>query len=189
MKDETKMGALVAMACLFGAACVAEEPGDEAAGEQQTRDESLCVAEVLEEDSIVFAGVGAADGPPAWGELPPDAIVAMTYLRLKDTPEAGQRFQEVSGPVSAALQSSPGLMGISIRQSASCNTARTMTVWASEEAMMGFVTGEAHLAAMQATSEVSRGGSITSTWRLGDLDEVEFAAVAEGFVAHDGPIY
>jgi heme-degrading monooxygenase HmoA len=179
---------VAAWAWLFGAACVGEEPAEHEP-QEQTRDESLCVAETLEEDSVAVAGVGAQDGPPAWGELPPDAVVAMTYLRLQDTPEAAARFEQVSGPVNEALMASPGLMGVSIRISASCNTARTMTVWASEEAMMGFVMGEAHVAAIQSTPEVSRGGSITSTWRLGDLEQVAFDAVAEGFVAHDGPVY
>ena len=44
---------------------------------------------------------------------------------------------------------------------------------------MGFVMGEAHVAAIQSTPEVSRGGSITSTWRLGDLEQVAFDAVAD----------
>ncbi len=153
------------------------------------RNESTCVANVLEEDSMVVVGVGAPDGPPEWGVLPPTAIAASTYLRLQDTPVAGARFQELNRDIAQALMTSPGLMGVSIRASAACNTARTLTVWASEEAMMGFVMSPAHITAMGATPEISRGGSITSTWGLDSLEEMSWRGVLPGFVGHEGPVY
>jgi len=189
---------ILTLVCLFTActltACADPEevtsPDPEVSEAEQMRAGLTCEAETLEEDSIVVAGVGAQDGPPAFGQLPPGAMVASTYLRIQDTEEAAQVFDELNGPIIAELSApAPGLMGLSIRISPACNTARTITVWESEEAMMQFVTGPAHSAAMMRTHEVSRGGSITDVWQVGSLPELDWAPVIDGFKNHEGPVY
>lgn len=156
---------------------------------EPVRDESTCIAYELEEDSIITAGVGAAEGPPSWGELPPTALVASTYLRIQDNEDAATTFAELNPAITETLLANPGMMGVSIRISPRCNTARTLTVWASEEAMMEFVMSDAHVAAMAATPKISRGGSITSTWQMSGIEEMGWDAVIPGFVDHDGPVY
>lgn len=154
------------------------------------RDE-FCVATEVEEDSFVVAGVGAMDGPPSFPpSLPPGAVVSSTYLRLKDTEEAQQRFDELNGPITAELTApAEGLMGLSIRISLECNTARTITVWESEEALMKFVLGDAHINAVRATGELSRGGTITDVWEADTVENFEWATVVAGFANHDGPVF
>lgn len=147
-----------------------------------------CVGSVLADDFVVDPTPGDVGDPESWGSFPPDAVVATTYLRLD--PEGMARFGEVVGPVIGELMAGPeGLMGASTGQSMRCGVARTLTVWASEEAMMQFVVGEAHSAAMAATGEVSRGGSITTTWSASELGQVDWASAAAGLADHDGPVY
>ena len=50
-------------------------------------------------------------------------------------------------------------------------------VWADEAAMMGFVVGPAHAAAMARTSDISRGGEQTDHWRVDALPAVGWAEV------------
>ncbi len=85
---------------------------------------------------------------------PPDVsyVVSTTWIKPKSGSEA--RFGELVGSVVAELQRSEGFLGYSLGNSVSCGSARTLTLWRSEEAMMGFVLSDAHLQAIQSTSEV-----------------------------------
>ena len=150
-----------------------------------------CKAERIEDDASFELGVGAQDGPPGWpATLPPTAVVAMTYLQLKEGEEALAVFQELNAPIGAELSApAAGLMGISIRISSACGTARTMTVWESEDAMMKFVTGPAHIQAIRRVGEVSRGGSITSTWRAQEFKALSWETVTPKMAEHSGPVY
>lgn len=150
-----------------------------------------CVRQTLEPDHQLF-------GPPAGAavnaqtgaiEPPAGAIVATTYLALK--PDAQARFMEVVGPVQADLQQraqTGELLAITTANSTQCGTARTLTVWKDEQAMMDFATGAAHTAAIQATGELSRGGSVTMTWTH-DGGAVTWDSAAAQLKAHSGPVY
>ena len=70
-----------------------------------------------------------------------------------------------------------------------CAVARTITVWESEEAMIGFVTSEAHSEAMLRVGEMSRGGSITTSFIANASVDVAWPEMARQFVGHSGPIY
>ena len=94
-------------------------------------------------------------------------VVGATYLRLKPDVAAQQKFNEVVGPISLALMSQPGLVALQIGSSDECGTARTFSVWESEEAMYNFVGGGPHGAAVGAIGQVSRGGSIVTHWETG----------------------
>ena len=151
---------------------------------------AACKREVIEPDQ---AFMGPPEGPavnPQTQQInpPAGAIVATTYLALKPGEQAGQRFGQLVGPVIQDLGARQGLLAITTSTSTSCGTARTVTVWESEAAMMAFVTGEAHLAAIQGTSDVSRGGSVTMTWPHAG-GELTWQIAAARLKDHDGPIY
>ncbi len=152
-------------------------------------EEDPCVAVELADDALIEPGLGEAGDPANWPALPPDAIVASTYLRLPEGEDARAIFDELMQPILGELMASEGLMGVSTTGSESCNTVRTLTVWASEDAMMQFVTSDAHIAAMGRTADVSRGGSITSHWTVGEFDAILWETVLPRFAEHDGPIY
>jgi len=182
------MNLIAVTTALALAACT----GGDADGDGPTADTGTpldpCVASVLADDFVVDPTPGDVGDPASWPAFPSDAIVATTYLRL--APEGLERFQEVVGPVIGELMGAPeGLMAMSTGGSEACGVVRTLTVWESEEAMMGFVTGEAHAAAMAATGEVSRGGSVTLTQLAGDVERVDWSNAADSLANHDGPIY
>ena len=155
---------------------VDETPGD-------TVVEDPCRAEVLEDDF----GFDPSLGDPADWALPPDAVVASTYLRRNSD---AATFDALLQPVVAELMAGPaGLLGVSLAGSASCNTGRTLSAWNDEAAMLDFVTGPAHGAAMLRLDEVSRGGSITMSWSAAELGGTDWATVAAALAAHDGPVY
>lgn len=146
--------------------------------------EDPCQASELAED---FALDNPAADPALW-DVPSDAIVAGTYLRLN--PDNLGVFQQAAGPVIEDLLSGrEGLLFFSTGNSQTCNIARTLTVWESETAMMDFVVGDAHLGAIEVTSQVSRGGSITDMFTVSELSSVDFAGIAIAFADHDGPVY
>ncbi len=189
---------LLAATALLAASACGDGDGDTETTSAETEtdsDEQLeedpCVAVELAADAMIEPGLGEAGDPANWPALPPDAIVASTYLRLPEGADARAVFDdELMPPILGELMApAEGLMGVSTTGSASCNTVRTLTVWASEDAMMQFVTSEAHLAAMGRTAEVSRGGSITSHWSVGEFDQILWETVVPRFAEHDGPVY
>jgi heme-degrading monooxygenase HmoA len=94
------------------------------------------------------------------------------------------------GPISDELMApADGLMGLSFTISSECAAVRTLSVWESEEAMMRFVTGPAHAAAIQATGDVSRGGSITMTFEASEFEAINWENVVPALADHDGPVY
>ncbi len=97
-------------------------------------------------------------------EPPAGAIVSITYLALKPSDAAAMRFGQLVGGISQQLGVSQGLLAVHTSYSPSCNTARTLTVWQDQAAMMAFVTSAPHMEAIAATAQVSRGSSITQSW-------------------------
>jgi hypothetical protein len=55
--------------------------------------------------------------------------------------------------------------------------------------MMGFVLGDAHTEAIRAVGEISRGGSITDHWEVGDVADVTWQDVPPLLADHSGPVY
>jgi hypothetical protein len=160
------------------------EPGDSGPG---TEDPTVdpCNGAEMEADLAIDPNL---PDPAGWS-LPPSAIVSTTYLQIEDTQEAQQAFGEAAGPIAAALEASPGLMGVSFASSESCGTQRTLSAWATTDDMLGFVTGPEHGAAISRIGVISRGRSITMSWTAADLAETSWPAVIAALETHDGPEY
>ncbi|WP_224242444.1 hypothetical protein [Hyalangium gracile] len=147
-----------------------------------------CTCGRLEEDLLrevpLFGPAVRADGTLAPGQY----IVSSTCLKMKTDAQAQARFRELVGPIGEALRSQPGLMAVAFASSERCQAERTLTVWKDEAAMYEFVTGDAHLAAMSAVSEVSRGGSIVTHWS-DDERGASWEKAAQQLGADEGPFY
>ncbi|MDY7226575.1 hypothetical protein [Hyalangium rubrum] len=164
-------------------ACSSEEPKDPPKDEQAD-----CSRGQLEAD-LTFNGPLAGPAVRADGTLAPGRYtVSSTYLRLKPDAEGQARFQELVMPVGQALRSQPGLMALQFASSVYCNTARTFSVWKDDASMYEFVSGPAHLDAMSAVSEVSRGGSIVTHW-ADDEKGASWQKAAQQLSADEGPFY
>jgi hypothetical protein len=110
--------------------------------------------------SLELTGPGV--NPTTRTLTPGNYHVATTYLALQ--PGKIDLALEHSGPVIEGLFELPGFVAVMISGSASCNTLRTLTLWASEEALFDFVASPAHIRAMAQTTNLSRGTSNTITW-------------------------
>lgn len=101
-----------------------------------------------------FAGPGFDAETGLIGAVKDRYVVSSTHTIFN--PEAEDRFFALSGDVLGYLGSGqhPGFIGFSVGTSDRCGSARTMTVWESEQSMFDFVTSEAHLAAMNQVDDV-----------------------------------
>ena len=124
-----------------------------------------CSRDVLADDFEVAPWMGP--GVDEDGELIDDGtteyIVSSTYLALSLEADL-EHFSQLNEGNVQALFSNPGLVAARLGGSATCGTARTFTVWTSEEAMMEFVASPAHLQSVSAFPSFSRGGSALSVW-------------------------
>ncbi len=173
------------LALLVLPACGDEEPAPTPVVEDPLAD---CTRDAIEADLRSFSplsGPGVrADGTLAPGQY----VVSSTYLKMRPEPAAQARFQELMGPISQSLQAQEGLVAIQLAASERCGTARTLTVWRDEAAMYTFVTGEAHMTAVRAVGEVSRGGSIVTHWSDSEQG-VSWTKAAQQLGADTGPFY
>ena len=165
-----------------------------------TFDPAVCSAVVVQPDFTSQEAMGETlpgtvwNGPAVNTEtgqpvIPAGSIVATTYLQLRPDPTSQRTFGEVGGRVFDALFTSRGLLAVATVTSNQCAVARTITVWESEEAMIGFVTSEAHSEAMLRVGEMSRGGSITTSFIANASVDVAWPEIARQFVGHSGPVY
>jgi heme-degrading monooxygenase HmoA len=150
-----------------------------------------CPRGTLETDIVYLPRTGPSID--ATGTLmPPPAegyVVSTTFLRLRAGDEAGSRFNELFAPIATQLQTQPGLEALQLATSARCGTARTLSVWASAEAMYDFVVSDAHYAAVKAVSEVSRGGSVVVHWTAPTAEQASWDEATKRLTAAKGPFY
>jgi heme-degrading monooxygenase HmoA len=122
-----------------------------------------CSKGMLEADLEGDAALAGPGVDPETGQLTPGSyLVASTYLALK--PEKIERALELGGPVVDSLFGLHGFVAFSTTSSRSCAVLRTLTVWESEEDLLAFVGSPAHVSAMAAISDLSRGSSNTVAW-------------------------
>jgi hypothetical protein len=174
----TTMFTISAISALTLAACAADDAS------QDRNDLQSCV-----EDDFQAAPLAGRGYDPEQGLVGPvqDSYVASTTLILLN-PDEVERFGELVGPISADLQTREGLIALSLGQSQKCGTARTLAVWASEQAMSDFVLGDAHVAAMSEFSVVGLNGAVTH-WEVA-ADEVPMSwDLARSKIAEVGAIY
>lgn len=153
-----------------------------------------CVRGTIEPDHTTFGPLAGPGVDPATGQLrPPPAgsayVVSSTYLALRGEPAAQQAFGQLMGPIDQTLRTQAGLVAIQLGTSMSCGTARTLTVWASEDAMYAFVASPAHVDAIRRVNEVSRGESMVTHWTATTTAAVTWAEAAAQLRDHDGTLY
>ncbi len=108
-------------------------------------------------ESDLKASPWQGPGVDASGNLKPGSyVVSTTYLRFQ--PGATAEFVELYTPVVARLKMTSGLVAMRFGFSAACNSGRTLSVWADQASMVGFVTGPEHSAASARVADISRGG-------------------------------
>ncbi len=185
--NSTPLLALVLIAGLTGCSEDSETP----AGDPRGTVDDGCVRGALESDIAYLPRTGPK--VDATGTLmPPPAdgyVVSSTFLRLRPGDEAARRFGELFGPIAAQLQTQPGLEALQLATSAGCQTARTLSVWASPDAMYDFVVSDTHYAAVRAVSEVSRGGSVVVHWTARKVDQASWDEATQRLTDAQGPFY
>ncbi|MBM4362234.1 MAG: DUF3291 domain-containing protein [Deltaproteobacteria bacterium] len=116
-------------------------------------------------------------------------VVATTFLRITHGDAGAAVFSELETPVQGELVAAPGVLAVELAVATSCNTARTLSVWESIEAMYGFVGGPAHATAMERVAEVSRGGSVTTHWDATAASEASWEEALRRLSSVSGPVY
>jgi hypothetical protein len=144
-----------------------------------------CERGILESDLFTLPLDGA---DVSFGALKPGQyVVSSTYLRLINSDAASEKFWEVMGPVFEDLSTRKGLAALSLGLSVECNTARTLSIWRDDVSMLAFVADSAHSAAVAASSQLSRGGSVVMHW-TGDETQATWKVAAQKLAEYDGPI-
>lgn len=93
------------------------------------------------------------------GTLQAGYVLHTTQIYIK--PEMAQTFGELAMAISGEAAQTEGLIAFSVGSDNGCGVARTMGIWASEEAMYKLVTSEAHAKAMGMTTDLSYTGRVT----------------------------
>lgn len=153
-------------------------------GDQDQNDLQSCVEDDFQAQPLAGRGYDPEQGLVG---PPQDSYIASTTLILLN-PDKVARFDELVGPIAVDLQTREGLLALSFGQSQKCGTARTLALWASEQAMTDFVLGDAHIAAMSEFSVVGLNGAVTH-WEV-TADEVPMSwDQARNKIAEAGAIY
>jgi len=138
---------------------------------------------------LVWMGPGV---DPDTGMLIDDGstyLVSSTYLAMKPDPAAQQAFGEAVGPLVPDLFGNPGVVAFQLGTSNACASARTLTVWRDDAAMMTFVAGDAHMAAIGRVAEISRGTSVVTHWSGAAVADITWDEAIVRITADEGPFY
>ncbi|MFO0642093.1 MAG: hypothetical protein U0183_22905 [Polyangiaceae bacterium] len=163
----------------------ADDPSSADAAPAEKTYPETCSRETVEADAKLspFEGVGAKGG--ALVPSDEDFAIAATYLQLRGSPEAAKKFQETMGKINQELAKAEGLVAFRVATSDACGSARTLSVFKDETAMLKFVTSAAHSEAMTLATSLSRGKSKTTRW-TGKQTEVTFEAGAQHLATKPG---
>jgi len=139
-----------------------------------------CVAASLEQDldATPFQGSGA-DPKTGALQLAPGKVyvISSTYGVPLPGPNGApvtEKYGQLFGDIETQLGKETGLVAFRLASSDDCGSGRTLAVWDSEEAMYGFVTSDAHSAAMTAVHDVLKPGYAVTHWQAGSEDEMTF---------------
>ncbi len=107
-----------------------------------------------------LAGPGFdGEGGGIQGPLADSYVLHTTQIYLR--PEGAATFFDMTVAILDDAVANPGLIAFSVGTDDVCGVARTMGIWASEEAMYAFVTRKPHLDAMAVTTELTFTGRVT----------------------------
>jgi heme-degrading monooxygenase HmoA len=100
-------------------------------------------------------------------EAPGPFIVSTTQLILKSgDSEAQPLFDKNMEVINVALPQQPGLVGFSLGIEPFTSGYRTLSVWESEDAVVGWVVSDAHATAMGELAEHSDPASAVLSWTV-----------------------
>ena len=130
------------------------------------------------EDDFPLGGPGFDPEVGIIGEPQETYLVATTQIYIR--PEKRPEFMQAAGAVLQALGESEGMVAFGIGSSEACGDSRTLSVWASEEAMVAFVAGDAHAAAMLQAPDLAIQGR-TTHWEVTaeELEELDWDVARE----------
>lgn len=151
-----------------------------------------CTGGVLEadlKDVSPLHGTGVDPSTHLLMPLPSTAVMSTTYLALRPEMTAQQRFGDVLAPILPMLGSQPGLLGVKFARSASCGSARTLSVWKDDMTMFAFVATSAHTNAAQSVGDISRGGSAVTSWPTTKTEDATWEVGVAHLAQGDGPYY
>ena len=123
----------------------------------------VCVEDDLDAQPFFGPGFDAEQGV-VLGTAQDSYVASTTWVFIK--PDQQERFFQVAGAVIESASQLDGLVGMSLAGSDKCGSARTLTVWRSEQAMMDFVVSDAHAAAMAQGPDLVLNGVVTH-WNVG----------------------
>lgn len=122
-----------------------------------------CVAAAGCELAQPFQGPGYSLSSGLTSTAPGPFVVATTLLEVKDDAEARAAFDGFMAPMTEALPTAPGLVGSSLATGP--DGYRTLSVWESEDAMLGWVVSSVHADAMGGMVQHVDGGA-TASWTM-----------------------
>lgn len=91
-------------------------------------------------------------------------LVVITEASVSREPGAADAFFAISETLVQEIQGRPGYVGHSRRRELFGDRAWTMTVWRDTEAMLAFINGETHGAAMRRTADLVADARFARTW-------------------------
>lgn len=179
------LAVLVAVSGLTLCGCSGDDDDDDQGAKAGELDP--CNAGALEADLDAQPLTGPGVDPATGALVPPPEgtsyVVSSTYGAPKPDEAVLARWGQLFGSIEAALKTQPGLVAMQVGASTSCGSGRTLSVWASEEAMYDFVSGPAHLDAMNASAEVLRPGFAVTHWTASEVGQMSFAEGARRLAA------
>ncbi|MEM9490493.1 MAG: hypothetical protein AAGC55_15200 [Myxococcota bacterium] len=133
--------------------------------DDETPEEPQQVTDCVEDDfqTSPFGGPGFDPDTGLIGERQATYVASTTHVLL--IPEKTNDFFGLAGAVVADLPNHEGFIGYALGSSDKCGTARTLTLWSSEEAMYSFATDDVHMDAVSRSQEVSASGVVTH-WEI-----------------------
>lgn len=143
-----------------------ERAVDDAAPEAEPIVDPIEGCEETDFASLPWQGPGVVDGQLV---ADADSVVGATALLLWPGADAQADFDAYMGPAVAELFAVEGMLGTTMGQSATCRTARTLTVWRDYESMMQYVVSPGHVAAVGAVEALGEAYK-TTVFSVGQMD-------------------
>lgn len=161
-------GAVLMVACLASPVACGDAPASDSGtdeGEPADPDPTLEALAACDESDFGGTPFMGPSFDPETGELavalPSSYVVATTAGWARPEAEHQEALGSASEEVSGVVFESPGLLGARFGGSEACGSARTLTLWESQEALMNFVWGEVHGGAMSLTDTTTLGWETT----------------------------